>query len=52
MKKILQVAVILAWGIQANGQGTFQNLDFEEANPIIIQGSLYNYSLVANALPY
>ena len=29
MKKMFQVAAILALGIHVNAQGTFQNLDFE-----------------------
>jgi hypothetical protein len=44
----------IAWIISTGyglAQGTFQNLNFEQANPIIIQGSQYNESAVANALP-
>jgi hypothetical protein len=50
MKKAFQVAVILALGTHANGQGTFQNLDFEQANPVFL-GNPYA-ATIASALPY
>ena len=44
----------LASSVVARAQGTFQNLDFEQANIVPIVGSpLYPYAVtVANALPY
>jgi hypothetical protein len=52
MKGALQAAMICVLGFHASAQGTFQNLDFEEANPVIIQGSQYNDATAASALPY
>jgi hypothetical protein len=45
--------IFLLSGVLGRAQGTFQNLDFEEANVIPIVGSpLYPYDVtVANALP-
>ena len=48
MKKTLQAAVILVLGIHAHAQGTFQNLNFEQANPVSAGNGLYT---TASALP-
>jgi hypothetical protein len=44
---------VLTCGV-AVAQGTFQNLDFEQANPVVVQGSpYYPYEVTAaSALPY
>ena len=49
MKTTLQIVVILAMAINANPQGTFQNLDFEQANPVYFPGGA---ATTASALPY
>jgi hypothetical protein len=55
MKSVKLNIYWIAWTLGTGcglGQGTFENLDFEQANPIIIPGSPYNDSTVANVLPY
>ena len=41
MKKISTIALIALTHLAANAQGTFQNLDFDQANPVSIAGSPY-----------
>jgi hypothetical protein len=48
MKIILQMVVILTLGITANGQGSFQDLNFEEANPVSVGNGGYS---TGSALP-
>ena len=50
MKKMFQVAAILALGIHVNAQGTFQNLDFEAGNvgSILVSSGIP----ISEALPY
>jgi hypothetical protein len=46
------LTAMLVGGAMGNAQGTFQNLDFEQANIVPITGSLSPYAItVANALP-
>jgi hypothetical protein len=47
MRGALQVAAVCALGLHAGAQGTFQNLDFEQANP----GAYSGYVSAASALP-
>lgn len=52
-KKIFHVGALFALAIQSIAQGTFQNLDFELANPIPLVGSPdYPYAIAnSNAMP-
>jgi hypothetical protein len=51
---LIGITVALFVHSLACGQGSFQNLDFEQANPVIVVGSpLYPYAVTAaSALPY
>jgi len=53
-KLIAGFSVALLAVLSAQAQGTFQNLNFEEANPVIVVGSpYYPYGVTAaSALPY
>jgi len=51
----LQIVILAAaFSCSVSGQSTFQNLDFEQANPVIVVGSpYYPYDVTAaSALPY
>ena len=41
MKSAITILAAALLCYSAHAQGTFQNLDFESANPIIVQGSPY-----------
>jgi hypothetical protein len=51
---LVGVSVALLATVSADAQGTFQNLNFEQANPVIVLGSpYYPYAVTsASSLPY
>jgi len=54
--KPIEMFLFIAWNslaaLSASAQGTFQNLDFEQAYPVFIHGSEYNDATAVSALPY